>query len=88
MAEFVGLGKGGRPPDKPLQALRCPAQTQHDGKTFETYPQGKAFGAAITYLLWTCGLPFKKYILLNIKSECHGGFRLVKTVTGKECRAE
>jgi len=40
MAEFGRLGKGRRPPDKPLQALRCPAQTRHDGKTFKTYPQG------------------------------------------------
>jgi len=83
MAEFGRLGKGRRPPDKPLQALRCPAQTRHDGKTFKTYPQGKAFGAQITYLRWTCGLQFRNYILLNIKSECHDGFRFVKTVTGR-----
>jgi hypothetical protein len=88
MVEFGRLEKGGRPPDKPLEALRCPAQTRHDGKIFETYPQGKAFGSPITYLRWTCGLPFKKHILLNIKSECHVGFRLVKTVTGQESRAE
>jgi len=34
MAEFGKLGKGRTPPDKPLQALRYPAQTRYDGKIF------------------------------------------------------
>jgi hypothetical protein len=61
MAEFGRLGKGRRIPDKPLQAQRCPAQTRYDGRRFEAYPQGKALGVTITYLRWTCGLPYKKY---------------------------
>jgi hypothetical protein len=44
MVKFGRLEKGKRPADKPLQALRYPAQTRHDGKIFETYPHGKAFG--------------------------------------------
>jgi len=50
MAAFGRLGKGKRQPDEPLQALRCPKQTRHDGKIFETYPLRKAFGATITYI--------------------------------------
>jgi len=88
-AEFGRLGKGRRPPDKPLQALRYPTQTRHDGKIYVTYPLRRASGAPVTYLRWICGLPFKKYeILLNMKSECHDGFIFVKTVTGQGCPAE